>query len=57
MGGIFCLPTSEDTPAAAVAHNRPGAEEASYLFTQDSLGGECHADAADNNSLTGTALF
>ncbi len=57
MGGIFCLPTSEDTPAAAAAHDRPGAEGASYLFTQDSLGDERRANATDNDSLMGTALF
>ena len=57
MGGIFCLPTSEDTPAATAAHDRPGAEGASYLFAQDSLGGERRADTADDDSLTGTALF
>ncbi|KAL3822261.1 hypothetical protein ACHAXA_005894 [Cyclostephanos tholiformis] len=57
MGGIFCLPTSEDTPAAAAAHDHPGAEGASYLFAQDSLGGGRRADAADDDSLTGTALF
>ena len=57
MGGIFCLPSSEDNPAATAAHDRPGAEGASFLFTQDSLGEERRADAADDDSLTGTALF
>ena len=57
MGGIFCLPTSEDTPAAAAAHDRPGTEGASYLSSHDSLGGERRADTADDDSLTGTALF
>jgi len=58
MGGIYCLPTSKDINAAATAHERPGAdEEALTLFTQDIFEEERQADAANDDSLTATALF
>jgi hypothetical protein len=57
MGGLYCLPTSVDTPANAAAHDPQGAAGAPLLLTQDGLGGERHANAANNNVLTMTALF
>jgi hypothetical protein len=56
MGGIYCLPTTEDTPATAAARNLQGAAGASLLLTQDGFGEERRADATDNK-LTATALF
>ena len=41
MGGIYCLPTSEDINAATAALDSPGAKVATFLFTQDGLGEEC----------------
>jgi hypothetical protein len=57
MGGLYCLPTSADTPANAATHDPQGAAGAPLLLTQDGLGGDCHNDAADNNALTATAPF
>jgi hypothetical protein len=56
MGGIYCLPTTEDTPAAAAARDLQGAAGASLLLTQDGLEEERRADAADDK-LRATALF
>jgi hypothetical protein len=40
-----------------VAHDPQGAAGAPLLLTQDGLGGDCRADAADKDALTATALF
>jgi hypothetical protein len=56
MGGIYCLPTTEDTPPTAAARDLQGPAGASLLLTQDGLGEEHRADAADDE-LTATALF
>jgi hypothetical protein len=52
MGGLYCLTTSADTPPNAVAHDPQGAAGAPLLLTQDGLGGDCHADAANDDALT-----
>ncbi len=57
MGGLYCLPTSVDTPANAAAHDTQGAAGAPLLLTQDGLGGDRHTNAASNNALTATAPF
>jgi hypothetical protein len=57
MGGLYCLPTSEDIPATMAAHDQQGAVGAPLLLTQDRLGGDCRADAADEDALMATALF
>jgi hypothetical protein len=57
MGGLYCLPTSADTPANAAAHDTQGATGAPLLLTQDGLGGDHHADAAEDNALTAMAPF
>jgi hypothetical protein len=56
MGGIYCLPTSANTTVNAEAHNPQGTAGTPLLLTQDGLGEERHADAA-NDKLTATALF
>jgi hypothetical protein len=57
MRGLYCLPTSADTPANAAAHDQQGATGAPLLLTQDGLGGDCHANAANNDALTAMAPF
>ncbi len=57
MGGLYCLPMSADTPANAAAHDPQGAAGAPLLLTQDGVGGDCHANAANDNALKATALF
>jgi hypothetical protein len=56
MGGIYCLPISEEANAAAAALDSPGVVEALTLFTPDDLGEERRADAVNEESLTATAL-
>ena len=56
--GRHLLPTHiRGHPTAAAAHDRSGVKGAPSLFTQDSLGEEGRADAADDDSLTAMALF
>jgi hypothetical protein len=57
MGGLYCLPTSADTPANAAAHDPQGAAGAPLLLTQDGLGGDRHVDAANDDALMATAPF
>jgi hypothetical protein len=57
MGGLYCLPTLEDIPVTAAAHDSQGATGAPLLLTQDRLGGDRRADAANKDALTATALF
>jgi hypothetical protein len=57
MGGLYCLPMSADTPANAAAHYPQGAAGAPLLLTQDGLGGNRDADAANDNALTAMAPF